>query len=276
MEKSLNSRVLFLYALLILFTLVGAALLLTISRGYPILLGLGALAYLLGLRHAVDPDHIMAIDNTTRKMMSEGKKPIENGLFFSLGHSTIVILMVAAIAFAANAIFNYLYSERSTFALIGTLVSALFLCIIALINLYIMLNAYNEYKKRKPTKDHMPKGLMGTIFSGLFKSIHSSWQLYPIGVLFGLGFDTASEVALLGIAATEAGSIPLLYVLILPVMFAAGMTIVDSTDSVLMVHAYGWTLNDQKRRLRYNIIVTGISVAVAFIVAGAELLGLPL
>ncbi|MFI4963651.1 MAG: HoxN/HupN/NixA family nickel/cobalt transporter, partial [Legionellales bacterium] len=249
-----------------------------LSIKFPILLGLGLLAYVLGLKHGVDADHIIAIDNTTRKLMHEGKTPIANGFFFSLGHSMIVIAMVLVVAVASKAAFHYFYDSRAILGIIGTSVSASFLIFIGLLNLAILLGAIREYRKirnNREGKDIMPKGFMNTIFAGVFKSIHSSWELLPIGILFGLGFDTATEVTLLGISATQAGNnIPILYILILPIMFAAGMMIVDSSDSVFMVRAYSWALTEKSNRALYNISITAISVLVAFFVAAIELLGL--
>lgn len=272
-----RAPVIALYAFLACFTIAAFIALAGLSASFPVLFGLGTLAYVLGLRHGVDADHILAIDNTTRKLMHEGKKPIANGLFFSLGHSTIVFIMVMLVVIASQSIFNYFYNAKSLLGAIGTVISAAFLCIMAVINLVILLDMRREYAKSKAgkmAKEALPAGFLSRIYSRLFKSIHSSWQLYPIGVLFGLGFDTATEVTLIGISAAEAGTIPLAYLLILPTMFAAGMTLVDSTDSVFMVRAYGWALADTTKRIFYNMVITGVSVITAFAVAAIEALQL--
>lgn len=253
-------------------------------RHYPLLLGTAFLAYSFGLRHAVDADHIAAIDNVTRKLMHEGSRPVSVGLFFSLGHSTIVILASLVIAGTALAFKGQVDAMKSVGGLIGTLVSALFLLAIALMNIVILANVHRTFRRVKAGEPYVDedlnlllagRGLLSRIFRPLFRLIRRSWQMYPLGVLFGLGFDTATEVGLLGIAAAGAAKgMSIWSILVFPALFTAGMTLIDTTDSILMLGAYGWAFVKPIRKLYYNMTITFVSVVVALLVGGIEALGL--
>ncbi|MGO0122737.1 HoxN/HupN/NixA family nickel/cobalt transporter [Desulfothermobacter acidiphilus] len=281
-RESVKRKLVGLYGFLLLFNLVVWVVLFEASHSYPYLLPLGLLAYVFGLRHACDADHIAAIDNTTRKLANEGKKPLGVGTFFSLGHSTIVILMAMGLALATQVTERNIPVLEHVGSIVGTLVSAAFLYLIAAINLFILVDVYRIFQKVRRehlTEEKMQeldetllkRGFMNRILRGLFRSITASWQMYPVGVLFGLGFDTASEVALLGISAAAASKMmPLIYVIILPLMFTAGMCLVDTTDGVVMQYAYGWAFLNPIRKIYYNLSVTAISVLLALVVGGIE------
>ena len=264
---------------------VGAwAWVLVAFRHYPLLIGTALLAYGLGLRHGVDADHIAAIDNVTRKMMQEGKRPLTVGLFFSLGHSTVVVAASIAIAATASMLAGPLAGFRSVGTAIGTIVSATFLLLLAAMNLIILVSVYRTFHRLRAghriDDDDLGMllnggGLLARLFRPLFGMIRSSWHLYPLGLLFGLGFDTASEIALLGISAVEATKgLPIWSILVFPALFTAGMSLVDSADSVLMVGAYGWAFRSPMRKLYYNMTITFVSVVAALLVGGIETLGL--
>jgi high-affinity nickel-transport protein len=251
---------------------------------FPVLLGTAFLAYSFGLRHAVDADHIAAIDNVTRKLMQEGKRPVAVGLMFSLGHSTIVIVGSLLIAAAALGLQERLDHFRSIGGVIGTLVSAVFLLGIAFVNLVILRSVYGTFTKVRRGEPYVDedfdlllanRGFLARIFRPVFAMVRRSWHMYPLGVLFGLGFDTATEIGLLGISAAEASrGLSLLSILVFPVLFAAGMSLIDTTDNILMLGAYGWAYIKPIRKLYYNLTITSVSVVVAFIVGGIEALGL--
>jgi len=279
-----GSKVLAMYAVLLLFN--GAAWLWAILafRHFPLLLGTAFLAYSFGLRHAVDADHIAAIDNVTRKLMQEGKRPVSVGLMFSLGHSTIVALGSVAIALAAFSLQHRLDVVRQIGGAIGTLVSALFLFGIAMVNLIVLRSVYRTFTRVRNGEPYVEedldlllsgRGFLSRIFRPMFGMIRSSWHMYPLGLLFGLGFDTATEIGVLGISATEASKgLPVASILVFPILFAAGMSLMDTTDNVLMLGAYGWAFVKPIRKLYYNITITSVSVAVALVVGGIEALGL--
>jgi nickel/cobalt transporter (NiCoT) family protein len=251
---------------------------------YPALIGTAFLSYALGLRHAVDADHIAAIDNVVRKMMQERKRPLAVGLFFALGHSTVVVLATVGIAATATALQSRFPEIQKLGSLIGTGVSALFLLGIAAVNLVILGGVWRSFRSVRRGERLEPEqldmllaggGILARICRSLFGMITRSWQMYPLGFLFGLGFDTATEIGLLGISATQVASgMPLWTMLIFPVLFACGMALVDTTDGVLMVGAYGWAFAHPIRKLWYNLTITAISVAVAFLVGGIEALAL--
>ncbi len=253
-------------------------------RHYPMLLGTCFLAYSFGLRHAVDADHIAAIDNVTRKLMQQGKRPVGAGLFFSLGHSTVVIALTVAIALTATAVKGRFGALADFGSVAGTMVSALFLFAIAALNAMILLAVFRTFRRVSRGGVYAEedlnlllarRGLLGRLFRGLFRLIGHSWQMYPVGLLFGLGFDTATEVGLLGIAATEASKgLPIWSILLFPALFAAGMALVDAADGVLMLGAYGWAFARPLRKLFYNLTITAVSTVVAFLVGGVETLGL--
>ena len=281
---NLKHKVLCIYVGLLLFN--GAAWLWAILafRHYPLLLGTAFLAYSFGLRHAVDADHIAAIDNVTRKLMQEGKRPVSVGLMFSLGHSTIVVLGSIAIAWAALSLQNRLDILRQVGGVIGTLVSALFLFGIALLNLIVLRSVYRTFHRVKSGQPYVEedldlllgdRGFLSRIFRPMFRLIRCSWHMYPLGLLFGLGFDTATEIGVLGISATEASKgLSFASILIFPLLFAAGMSLIDTTDNILMLGAYGWAFVKPIRKLYYNLTITSVSVAVALGVGGIEALGL--
>jgi high-affinity nickel-transport protein len=249
----------------------------------PVLLGTAFLAYTFGLRHAVDADHIAAIDNVTRKLMQEGKRPVSVGFYFSLGHSTIVMVASLIVYSIAAAIERQLDVVKDIGGIIGTSVSSFFLIAIALINIVILLGVwrtFREVRKGGSYDDQSPETLMGggimaRLFRPLFRMLSSPWHMYPIGFLFGLGFDTATEVAVLGIsAAAAAKGLTVGAMAVFPVLFTAGMTLVDTTDGILMVGAYGWAFIKPIRKLYYNLTITFVSVIVALIVGGIEAVGL--
>ncbi|TDY24024.1 high-affinity nickel-transport protein [Paraburkholderia sp. BL6665CI2N2] len=280
---SLRPRLFTLYAVLIAANLGAWAWALIAFRHYPLLLGTALLAYGFGLRHAVDADHIAAIDAVTRKLMQTGKRPLGVGLSFSLGHSTIVVLATIGIAWTAHSLHGRFETFKAVGGTIGTLVSASFLLVLAAVNLVILRDVWRRYRQVQrngelpaQTPDSIaPAGLLSRALRPLFRLVTKSWHMYPVGVLFGLGFDTATEIGLLAIAASEAGKgLPLYSILVFPALFTAGMTLVDSTDNVLMVHAYGWAMDDPKRKLYYNASITFVSAVVAIVIGGVEALGL--
>ena len=282
--SNLRGKVAGIYVLLLLFN-AGAWLWAVLAfRHYPLLLGTAFLAYSFGLRHAVDADHIAAIDNVTRKLMQEGKRPVAVGLMFSLGHSTVVVLGSLAIAATALMLQQHVDHFRNISGLIGTLVSSVFLLAIALANLIILRSVcatFARVRRGEPYEDEdldlllANRGFLARIFRPVFAMIRRSWHMYPLGVLFGLGFDTATEIGLLGISAAEASrGLPLVSILVFPALFAAGMSLIDTTDNVLMLGAYGWAYVKPIRKLYYNITITSVSVLVALIVGGIEALGL--
>ena len=276
--EHLTAKIVGVYALLIAFN-VGAWIWAIVAfHDYPILMGTAALAYSFGLRHAFDADHIAAIDNVTRKLMQEGRRPIGVGLFFSLGHSTIVIALSIAIAFTATELQTQFDAFKTFGAVAGTLVSALFLFAIAFANVLVLISIYRTFQKVKAGGRFVEedldmalanRGLLGRLFRRFFRLVEKSWHMYPLGLLFGLGFDTATEVGLLGISATQAAQgLPIWSILVFPALFTAGMTLLDTTDSILMLGAYGWAFIKPVRKLYYNLTITAASVIVAVVVGG--------
>jgi len=283
-SHGLRSKAVGIYTLLIAANLAAWLWALAEFGDRPALLGAAFLAYIFGLRHAVDADHIAAIDNVVRKLMQDGKRPIGVGFFFSLGHSTVVILAVAAIAVAAAAMKTQFAEFKDIGGVIGTSVSAGFLLILALANLMILRGVWRNFQnvRRGGSLDEddldllMSKsGFFARIFRPLFRTVNRSWHMYPLGFLFGLGFDTATEIGLLGITAVEAAQgLPLWSILVFPALFTAGMALVDTTDSAVMVGAYGWAFVNPIRKLWYNLTITAVSVIVALLIGGLEALGL--
>ena len=280
----LRSKVFGIYLVLLLFN--GGVWLWALAalRHYPVLLGTALLAYSFGLRHAVDADHISAIDNVTRKLMQEGKRPVAVGFMFSLGHSTIVLIGSLAIAWTALTLQHRLDAVREIGGLVGTLLSAFFLFGIAAINLVILRSVYHTFQRVRAGHAYVEedldlllsgRGLLARLFRPMFAMIRHSWHMFPLGMLFGLGFDTATEIGILGISAAEASrGLSWTAILIFPALFAAGMSLIDTTDNVLMLGAYGWASVKPVRKLYYNLTITGVSVAVALAVGGIESLGL--
>jgi high-affinity nickel-transport protein len=281
---STNAKVIALYALLLVFNLAAWCWAFIAFHGFPVLLGTAFLAYSFGLRHAVDADHIAAIDNVTRKLMQQGKRPVAVGLMFSLGHSTIVVAGSIAIAATALALQHRIDAAREIGGVIGTLVSALFLFGIAILNLVVLQSVLRSFMRVRRGEPYVEedfdlllgnRGFLSRLFRPMFNLIRCSWHMYPLGVLFGLGFDTATEIGLLGISAAEASKgLSIASILVFPVLFAAGMSLVDSTDNILMLGAYGWAFVKPIRKLYYNITITSVSVVVALAVGGVEGLGL--
>ena len=250
-------------------------------------IGVAVTAYTLGMRHAFDADHISAIDNVTRKLMAEGKRPLAVGFFFSLGHSSVVFALGIGLTFAAKAIIGQVANHGSALhgvgGIVGTLVSGTFLYLIALLNLVILVGivkVFVDMRRGRYDDDELEhqlnqRGLMFRFFGKLMRAIHSPWQMYPVGILFGLGFDTATEIALLAATAGAATfGLPWYAVLSLPVLFAAGMSLFDTIDGSFMNFAYGWAFSNPVRKVYYNITITALSVAVALIVGSIELFGL--
>jgi nickel/cobalt transporter (NiCoT) family protein len=281
---NLRGRIVAIYCILFAFN-IGAWLWASVAfHRYPVLLGTALLAYSFGLRHAVDADHIAAIDNVTRKLMQDGKRPVAVGFMFSLGHSTIVVLGSAAIAGAALALQHRLDAIKDIAGVIGTLVSALFLFAIAIVNLIVLRSIYRAFMRVRRGEPYVEedfnmllggRGLLSRMFRPMFRMISRSWHMYPLGFLFGLGFDTATEIGLLGISAAEAAKgLSFWSILVFPVLFAAGMSLIDTTDNILMLGAYGWAFVKPIRKLYYNITITSVSVVVALVVGGIEALGL--
>jgi nickel/cobalt transporter (NiCoT) family protein len=280
----LRARVIGISVLLVGANIAAWLWALSTLRNYPILLGTAMLAYTFGLRHAFDADHIAAIDNVTRKLMQEGKRPVAVGFFFSLGHSTIVVLLSVAIAITATALQSKFDNFTTVGAVAGALVSAVFLFAIAIANILVLMSIYRTFqivknggKFAEEDLDLMlsRRGFMGRILRRFFRLIERSWHMYPLGVLFGLGFDTATEVGVLGISATQAAQgLSIWSILVFPALFTAGMSLMDTTDGVLMLGAYGWAFVKPVRKLYYNLTITAVSVIVAVVVGGLEALNL--
>jgi high-affinity nickel-transport protein len=270
----------------LLLHLVGWGLIwFVVAPRYPFMLGLAGLAYAFGLRHAFDADHIAAIDNTTRKLMrdSGGARPLGVGFYFSLGHSSVVFLLTLAIAAATQSVTADLPRLHVIGQYLGTAISGTFLYLIGFLNLLVMIDVYRVFRAMQ-SGDARPEELEGRLlergfmtrwFSGLFRLVSRPWQMYLVGFLFGLGFDTATEVGLLttaGVAATQA--LPIVAVLTLPIVFAAGMSLMDSADGLLMCGAYGWALSNPLRKVFYNLTITGLSAFVALFVGTVELISI--
>jgi nickel/cobalt transporter (NiCoT) family protein len=281
---NIRGRIAAMYALLAVFNLGAWAWAFIAFHGRPTMVGTAFLAYSFGLRHAVDADHIAAIDNATRKLMQEGKRPVTVGFMFSLGHSTIVIVATAAIAATAMALQHRFEAFQEIGGVIGTLVSAGFLFVIAAINLIVLKSVFANFRRvrrgeRYDEEDFnllmANRGLLARIFKPMFRLITRGWHMYPLGLLFGLGFDTASEIGLLSVSATQAShGMPIWSIMVFPALFTAGMSLIDATDSILMLGAYGWAFMKPIRKLYYNMTITLVSAVVAIAVGGVEALGL--
>ena len=276
----LRGRLVGIYTLLILANLAAWAWALYTFLSQPVLLGTALLAYSFGLRHAVDADHVASIDNVTRKLMQEGKQPVGVGFFFALGHSTVVILAVAGIAVTAATLASHFGTFRNVGSIVGTLVSTSFLLVIAAMNIIVLLGVWRTLRhvRHGGSYDEQDfdlllnsRGLLARLFRPLFRLVTHSWHMFPIGFLFGLGFDTATEVGLLGLSATQAATrLSIGSIMVLPVLFAAGMSLIDTTDGVLMLGAYRWAFIKPIRKLYYNLVITAASVVVAVLIGGIE------
>ncbi|WP_436848026.1 HoxN/HupN/NixA family nickel/cobalt transporter [Streptomyces collinus] len=249
--------------------------------------GIGVTAYTLGMRHAFDADHIAAIDNTTRKLMNEGQRPLSVGFWFSLGHSSIVFALAFLLSLGVKSLAGPVENDNSALhsitGWIGTTVSGTFLYVIAIINLVIMAGIWKVFRQMRSghfdeaalEEQLNNRGFMNRLLGRVMKSITKPWQMYPLGLLFGLGFDTATEIALLVLAGSGAASgLPWYAILCLPILFAAGMSLLDTIDGSFMNFAYGWAFSKPVRKVYYNLTITGLSVAVALIIGTVELLGL--
>ncbi|MGA7804651.1 HoxN/HupN/NixA family nickel/cobalt transporter [Bradyrhizobium sp.] len=279
----LRGRIVGIYGLLAIANLSAWTWALMAFAGQPVLIGTAVLAYSLGLRHAIDADHIAAIDNVTRKLMQEGQRPVAVGFFFALGHSTVVVLASVVVALTANLLSDELVAYREIGGIIGTSASALFLFVIAIANIVVLRGVWRAFRQvergdRVTQADIdallQQRGWLARLFRPLFRLVSESWQLYPIGLLFALGFDTASEIGLFGLSAQASNAVSGWSLLIFPALFAAGMALVDTTDGVLMLGAYGWAYRNPLRKLFYNMTITSVSVLVALVVGGIETLGL--
>jgi high-affinity nickel-transport protein len=283
-QVPLKGKIFATLGLLILANLLVWCAALVTFHHFALLLGTATLAYTFGLRHAVDADHISAIDNVTRKLMQEGRRPLLVGFFFSLGHSTIVILLSIGIALTAAHIQSHFPEFQHVGGIIGTSVSALFLLLIAAINLLVLrgvVGAFRRVKRGEPYDEHdldatlSQLGIMGRIFRPVLRLVDRSWKMYGVGFLFGLGFDTATEVGLLGISAAAATQgLPIWSILLFPLLFTAGMCLIDTADGILMLGAYGWAFVHPVRKLYYNMTITAVSVMIAAMVGGIEVLGM--
>jgi nickel/cobalt transporter (NiCoT) family protein len=256
------------------------------SRGLGVGLGVAMTAWFLGFRHAFDADHISCIDNTTRKLMADGKRPIGSGFFFSLGHSTVVVAVGVGITFAAHAVFGAVVNPDSTYetvgGTIGTVVSASFLYLIALLNLIVLAGIFKvfrglragSYDEAELEAQLEARGLMYRFFGRFMRSINHTWQLFFVGLIFGIGFDTTTEVVLLAATAYAAiQGLPYYAILALPLLFSGGMMLFDTIDGCFMNFAYGWAFARPVRKVYYNLVITGLSIAAAFIIGSIELLG---
>jgi high-affinity nickel-transport protein len=262
--------------------IAGWGLYLYYSAAYPALVGLGFVAYMFGLRHAFDADHIAAVDDTVRYMLQQGQRPLGIGFFFSLGHSSVVLVLAVTVVFAADWVKRGLPMMKDAGGLIGATVSGTFLLVIAVLNFIVLLEILRVWgmaRRGTHSHDHLEdllaqRGFMNRLFGGrLTRVMKHSWQMYPLGLLFGLGFDTASEIGLLAMTAgAAAGNLPLAGVLCLPLLFAAGMTAMDTTDGVLMVKAYDWAFVNPLRKIFYNITITSLSVGVALVIGLVQIL----
>jgi len=281
---SLRTRVACIYALLGVANAATWIAALYLFRLQPALLGSSLLAYGFGLRHAVDADHIAAIDNVTRKLMQDGTRPAGVGLFFALGHSSVVILATAGIAVTATALSQQFDTLKTVGGIVGTLVSTTFLFVIAAMNIAILHGIWRTLRHVRAGGAFIEtefdllmnsRGLLARLFRPVFRLVTKSWHMFPLGFLFGLGFDTATEVGLLGISAAQATQgLPIWSIMVFPALFAAGMSLIDTTDGVLMLGAYNWAFIRPMRKLYYNLIITAVSVAVAVLIGGIEGLGL--
>jgi len=256
------------------------------SPGLGIGLGVAVTAWFLGFRHAFDADHISCIDNTTRKLMADGKRPLGTGFFFSFGHSTVIVAVGVGITVAARAVFGAVVNPDSAFqstgGTIGTVISAAFLYLIAVLNLIVLAGIFKVFREmRSGTYDEaqleaqlQARGLMYRFFGRFMRSINHTWQLYFVGMVFGIGFDTTTEVVLLAATAYAAiQGLPYFAVLALPFLFAGGMMLFDTLDGAFMNFAYGWAFARPVRKVYYNLVITGLSIGAAFIIGTIELLG---
>jgi high-affinity nickel-transport protein len=283
-SRAIRPSLITIYAVLIVANVAAWTWAFIAFSGQPILMGTAFLAYVFGLRHAFDADHIAAIDNVVRKLMQRGRRPLAVGFFFSLGHSSVVVIASALIGASAAALQGQLDHFHEVFGIIGTLVSAVFLLLIGLANLLVLRgiwDAFDRTRRGERVADEeleamlSGRGFLASLFRPVFRMVTRSWHMYPVGFLFGLGFDTATEIGLLGISATQAAAgMNFWTIMVFPALFTAGMALMDTTDSVAMVGAYGWAFVNPTRKLWYNLTITAASVVVAVFIGGVEALGL--
>jgi nickel/cobalt transporter (NiCoT) family protein len=274
-----KTRLIALYAALCCANIAVGVWAFVLFSGDSVKLGTALLAYSLGLRHAVDADHIAAIDNVTRKLIQDGKRPITVGFYFALGHSTIVLIAAGLIAFTVGALAHFESFSRIG-SVIATATSAIFLFAIAAMNLVILRSVWHRFETVRKGGSYSTddldillsgRGPLTRLFRPLFALIRHSWQMAPLGFLFGLGFDTATEVTLLGLAGAQAAhGVSISTILVFPALFAAGMALIDTTDGVLMLGAYEWAFVKPIRKLYYNMTITGVSALVAIVIGGIE------
>jgi high-affinity nickel-transport protein len=283
-DPALRRRLIGVYGLLIGANVLVWVWAFVVLHDNAVLFGSAFLAYTFGLRHAVDADHIAAIDNSTRKLLQQGQRPVGIGLYFSLGHSAVVVLMAVAVGFATAEVTSRFEAFKAVGGIVATTASASFLFLLALFNMMVLISVYRSFcavNRGEPFDEDdfdillNSRGFLARLFRPLFNMVTRSWNLFPIGFLFGLGFDTATEVALFGIAATEArNGASFGTLLVFPALFTAGMSLIDTTDGVLMLGAYGWAFMKPIRKLYYNLTITAVSVVVAVLIGGIETLGL--
>jgi high-affinity nickel-transport protein len=283
-SADVRGKVIGIYVFLIAVNLGAWAWALIAFHNRPVLLGTALLAYGFGLRHAVDADHIAAIDNVTRKLMQEGKHPVAVGFFFSIGHSLVLLIGTVVIAITVMSLQSGFDSFNNIAGIVGTLVSGTFLLVMAILNLVVARDVYKTYRHVRRGGDYDNdslnillgnRGLIARMLRPLFRLVSQSWHMLPVGFLFGLGFDTVTEVSLLTVAAAEASKgLPIWSILAFPALFSAGMSLVDTTDGILMLGAYGWAFVKPIRKLYYNLTITIVSAAVAILIGGIETLGL--
>ncbi|WP_127902449.1 HoxN/HupN/NixA family nickel/cobalt transporter [Solirhodobacter olei] len=282
-DSALRPRLISIYTLLAVMNIGAWAWAFLAFNGNPGLLGVALVTYGLGLRHAVDADHIAAIDNVTRKLMQMGQRPVTVGFFFALGHSTVVVVTACAVAVAATLLGSF-EAMSSVTGVISTVVSSFFLLAIAAMNVMIFLSIYRSFRRIRAGGDYVEedfdlllnnRGFLARLFRPMFRLVTKSWHMFPLGFLFGLGFDTATEVAVFGVSASQAAKgLSVEAILVFPVLFAAGMSLVDTTDGVMMLGAYDWAFVKPMRKLYYNMTITLVSILVAVLIGGIEALGL--
>jgi nickel/cobalt transporter (NiCoT) family protein len=283
-QSNLRAALVGIYSFLLLANIAAWAWAVVLFRHQPLFVGTALLAYSLGLRHAVDADHIAAIDNVTRKLMQEGKRPVSVGFFFALGHSTVVALAAAVIAGTTALLRGQFEQVKSVGSVVGTLISVVFLFVIAIANLVILFAIWRTFRHVQAGGRYVEddfdillnsRGLLARLFRPAFRLVRKGWHMFPLGFLFGLGFGTATEVTLLGISATQVSNgVSIWSIMVFPALFAAGMSLIDTTDGVLMLGAYSWAFIKPMRKLYYNLIITFVSVVVALLIGGIEALGL--
>ncbi len=282
-RSGVRKRLTFMFTALIAANFAAWAWAFIEFSGKPVLLGTALLAWVLGLRHAVDPDHIAAIDNATRKLLAGGDRPVSTGMWFALGHSTVVILACAMIAVLAGGVKESLESFREIGSMIGVSVSSAFLLAIGLVNLAIFIGVVRTFRTVQRTGRYREEdldslmnrhGFLAHLLRPLFRLIGKPWHMYPLGFLFGLGFDTATEIGLFAMAAaTSAEGVSFLAVMIFPALFTAGMALADAADGAMMLGAYEWAKKNPVRKLFYNLTITGASVFVALVIGSIQALG---